>query len=62
MKAASLPKHEKKSVVINLRLTPTERAMLRTLAIRSTHGSDSGWIRAMIREAWAAREARKLTR
>ena len=49
-----------KSEMLVVRMTATEKKMLRTLAARSTASTDSGWVRSMIRDAWVRREAKKL--
>jgi hypothetical protein len=53
-------KHPPKTETVKLRMTVAERKMLRSLAIRHRTGSDSGFIRALIREAWERKTMREL--
>lgn len=55
-----MKRHPPKDVVFKLRMTEGERRMLRTLAIRHSTGSDSGYVRWLIREAWIRRVEREL--
>lgn len=57
---ADASKHPPKSELVKVRMTVAERRMLRTLAVRSGIGSDSGFIRRLIRDAWTAREIRRV--
>lgn len=49
----------KRTERVTIHLTPEERRKLRSLAIRSPHGSEQGIIRQLVRDAWTARQKRR---
>jgi hypothetical protein len=53
------PHHPPKTEQVLVRMTPEERKMLRTMGVRHAAGSDQGFIRHLIREAWERRERRE---
>lgn len=57
-----MKKHPPKTELVRVRMTKGEREMLRTLAIRHATGSDSGYLRWLIRQAWERRTLRELSR
>ncbi len=60
--AMKLEERPPKDVMFKVRMTEEERKMLRSLAVRSPYSTDSGFVRALIREAWFKAQARKLGR